>query len=729
MASFPHYQQLDATSCGPTCLRIIARHFGKLIPQAEAEEMVHKGKHGVDLLSICKAAEEIGFRTMPVSCDLVALLRQGRFPFLAHWNQNHFVVVYAIRGDRVYVSDPAAPDLIDYSLDEFQHAWATNFENEQYTGIAVFFEPTPSLQSWQASKRQPRTPWRHLLGYALAHRALVTQLAIGTAVGCTLAFIAPFLTQSLVDQGIERGDVSFVTVLVIAQVCVMLGQNAIALIRSWLMLYLSSRISIAMIADFLQTILNLPMSFFAARTRGDVIQRLNDNHRVEGFLTSGVLEAAFSVLMLLVYGCVIGTFSWAILTIVAAGAALDLLYVTRFLAARKRIDHRRFAEASLSLAGEMELVDAVAEIKITGSERQKRWAWEQVQVRLFRIHLDALKLQQLQQTGSALISSTTSIAANAFAAYAVIRGELTLGAMMALTAMLGQMTASLDHLVMLVQRAQDAALSLRRITEVHDAEPEDGADRLYAPVPDGDIVVDEVSFRYGNPNAPPVLDRVSLVIPSGSTVAIVGASGSGKTTLLKLLLKLYEPERGEIRVGDTPLSQVKARDWRDTCAAVMQDGHLFSDTIARNIALTEERIDRERLLWAADVANARGFIEKLPAAYNTKVGADGLGLSGGQVQRLLIARAIYRQPRLLLLDEATSALDASSEAIVSANFARATDGITKVIVAHRLSTVRNADQIIVFDRGRIAESGTHRELTADRALYFNLVRNQLELGA
>jgi ATP-binding cassette subfamily B protein len=357
----------------------------------------------------------------------------------------------------------------------------------------------------------------------------------------------------------------------------MLGQNAIVLIRGWLMLYLSSRISIAMIADFLQTILNLPMTFFDSRTTGDVIQRLNDNHRIEGFLTSGVLEAAFSVLMVLVYAIVIGTFSGTILLI--------------------------FNEAAVSLASEMELVSAVAEVKLTGSERQKRWAWERVQVRLFKIQLDAMKLQQIQQTGSVLISSSTAIGANAFAAYAVIRGELTLGAMMALTSMLGQMGASIDHLIVLMQRAQDAALSLKRITEVHAAEPEDPADRLYAPVPTGSIVIDDVSFRYGNPNAAAVLDRISLTIAPGCTTAIVGASGSGKTTLLKLLLKFYEPERGEIRVGDTSLAQVRARDWREACAAVMQDGHVFAETIARNIAVTDERIDRERLLWAAEVVH------------------------------------------------------------------------------------------------------------------------------
>jgi len=729
MAAFPHYQQPDVTSCGPTCLRIIARHHGKLVSQVEAEDAVHKGRHGSDLLSLCKAAEDIGLRTLPVSCDVTALIRQGRFPFLAHWNQNHFVVVYRISRDRVFVSDPAAPGLIDYSHAEFHAAWATGIENGTPVGIAVFFEPTPALHAWQPSKAQPRTPWRHLANYALDHRDLVVQLAIGTAVGCTLAFVAPFLTQSLVDQGIERGDVSFVTVLVAAQVCVMLGQNATLLIRSWLMLYLSSRISIAMVADFLQVILSLPMSFFDQRTSGDVIQRLNDNHRIESFLTSGVLEAAFSVLLLVIYAIVIATFSGVILVIFAAGAALNLFYVTRFFPARRRIDHRRFSEAAVSLASEMELVQAVAEVKATGSATQKRWAWERIQARLFRIQLDAMKLQQIQQTGAALISSTTSIGANAFAAYAVIRGDLTLGTMMALTAMLGQMGGSLDHLVVLLQRAQDASLSLKRITEVHAAEPEDAADRISVPVPTGDIVIDDVSFRYGNPNVAPVLNRISFVIPEGRTTAIVGASGSGKTTLLKLLLKFYQPEGGEIRVGGIGLTEFRARDWRETCAAVMQDGHVFADTIARNIAVSDERIDRERLVWAAGIANARDFIERLPMGYNTRVGENGAGLSGGQMQRLLIARAIYRKPRLLLLDEATSALDATAEAVVSANFARLTTGMTKLIIAHRLSTVRSADQIIVLERGRIAEIGSHRELAADRGLYFDLVRNQLEIGA
>ncbi len=726
--SFPHYRQLDAMSCGPTCLRIIARHFGKSIPQAEVEEIAYKGKQGVNLLALCEAAEGIGLRTLPVRCDLKALVEEGRFPFLAHWNQNHYVVVYGIDKGRVLVSDPAAPGLIDYSLREFRRSWESHAEEGGRVGIAVFFEPTPAFHAFQASTNEPPTPWRHLAGYALEHRSLVTQLVIGTGVGCVIAFVSPFLTQSLVDQGIDRGDGTFVMLLIVAQVLVVLGQTAVAMIRGRLLMYLSSRISIALITDYLQAILKLPMKFFELRTSGDVMQRLNDNHRIEGFLTSGVLEAGFSILMLAVNAIVIATFSTTILLTFLAGAALNVAYVFRFLAARQRVDHRRFNESALNMTNEMELIRAVSEIKLTGAEKQKRWAWERIQVRLFAIQQDAIKLQQIQETGSTLIASTALISCNALAAYAVMRGDLTLGAMMALGGMLGQMGGSINHLVGLVQRAQDAVLSLRRITEVYQAVPEDRADRTYAPVPAGDVVVDGLSFRYGDPTAPLALDRVSFAVAAGGTTAIVGASGSGKTTLLKLLLKLYEPESGEIRVGGTSLAKVRASDWRETCAAVMQDGHIFAETIARNIAVTDERIDREKLVWAAEVANARGFIEQMPMSYNTRVGENGVGLSGGQRQRLLIARAIYRQPRLLLFDEATSALDTTSEAIISENFVRCTEGITKVIVAHRLSTVRDADQIIVLENGRVVEIGTHHRLSADRGRYFNLVRNQLELG-
>lgn len=715
-------------SCGPTCLRIVARHFGRTLAQREAEELTYQGRQGVSMLSICDAAETLGLRAMPVRCDMAALVKGGRTPFIAHWDQNHFIVVHKIAKGRVHVSDPAASGLISYSIEEFNRHWATGREGVAEVGIATFFEVTQQFRPQDRSDEEGGS-WRILRHYLHIHRSLFVQLCVGTLIATLLLFVPPFLMRSLVDEGVGRGDPGFVTVFLIAQGCLILAGVAMSLIRGWLLLYLSARISIELVSNFLQAMMRLPMRFFDRISSGDLMQRLEDHRRVEHFLTSNALESVFSLAMLLVYAPIIAAFSLPVFGVFVMGTFCYLAWVMLFLAARRRIDDRRFAQLSRSRASEIELIQAIAEIKLTGSEKQKRWAWESIQARLFELNVDGMKLEQAQQAGAGLINSATLAVCSALAAWSVIDGSITLGTMLAITVMLGQMNGPLASFVRISHDAQDALLSLRRMNDLQSAEPEDVPGRVHATVPEGDIVLHDVSFRYGNPNGSLVLDHVNLTIPQGSTTAIVGASGSGKTSLLKLLLKFYDPEAGRIMVGGTDLRHVAAVEWRARCGSVMQDGFLFYDTIARNIAVTDEVIDRERLVRAARIADAEGLIGDLPIGYNTRIGPDGLSLSGGQAQRILIARAIYRGPAILLLDEATSALDANSESIVSRNFEQLPTDMTKIVVAHRLSTVRAADQIVVLDRGRIAEIGTHATLIERCGLYLTLVQNQLELGA
>jgi len=733
MARFPHYRQLDQMSCGPTCLRIIARHFGKIVSVSQAEELAYQGRQGVNLLGLCTAAESIGLLSLPVQCHMSALLAERRVPFLAHWRQEHFVVVYAITSKRILVSDPAAPGLLSYSHGEFARHWISGTAQGEGFGTAVYFEPGPNFQKDDLAAG-PATPASRglaaiLLGYLSGHSRLLIQLCIATGLGAMLLFAIPFLTQALVDQGVQLGDKKFVLIFLIAQICVSLGEVAAGFLRGWVLLYLSARISISLVTNFLATAMSLPLPFFDKRSMGDILQRLEDHQRVEQFLTAHVVDSMFAVLTLLVYGAVIISFSPAIFLVLLIGTALSVTWIMQFMRARLALNHRRFGELSESRGREIELIRGIADIKLTGSQTQKRWAWERVQVKLFKIRIANMGLEQTQNGGAVLINTVTRTVVLAMAADSVISGHLTLGAMLAMSAMMGQIGTSVSSFLYFIQNGQDAMVSLRRMTEISRAKPEDDEAQVYAEVAQGDIELRDISFRYGDKTAPFALAGIGLTITRGRTTAIVGSSGSGKTTLLKLLLKFYEPEQGEITVGGVQLSHLRARDWRAQCGAVMQDGFIFYDTIARNIAVSGEHIDRHRLVWAAEVAHASEFINALPLGFNTKVGGAGAGLSGGQRQRLLMARAVYAKPQLLILDEATSALDAHSEAVVSRNFAALTGGMTKLIVAHRLSTVRHADHIVVLEHGRVVERGSHDELAQARGRYFELVRNQLELGS
>lgn len=733
LKKFPHFQALDLMDCGPTCLRIIAKHYGRTFSPILLRKLSYKTKTGVSMLHLSDAADHLGFRTLGVQCSFQTLIEEKPFPFVAHWNQKHYLVVYHISKRKVYVSDPAA-GLITFTHEEFRRGWCSTISDGEEEGIALLFEPTPKFYEEEENERESEGQrWKFYLSYLKPHRRLIGQLLIGLALASVFSLVTPLLTQALVDQGIQNGRMDFVYGILIAQLMIFIGSISISVIRSWVMLHMSTRINISIVSDFLVKLMKLPIGFFERKNLGDILQRMRDHNRIEAFLTSQSLSTVFSVFMMIVYSVILLIYSPYIFTIFFLASIAYLVWISLFLKKRRELDYKNFDQLSADQNKTVELIQGMQEIKLQSCEKPRRWQWERIQIRLFRLNIKSLMLEQFQGTGGAFINQAKNIFVSFWAAKEVIDGNMTLGMMMAVTQILGQLDGPLLQLVNFVRQAQDAKISLERLGEVHERKEEEEPDIATK----GSLIIPEqqpihfknVYFRYDDPLAPWVLEDITLTIPYGKTTAIVGESGSGKTTLLKLILRFYEAEEGGILLGQVPLKQISARRWRKKCGVVMQDGYLFSDTIAHNIAVnTEEEVDLEKLVQAADTANARGFIEALPLNYNTQVGAEGQNLSVGQQQRLLIARAVYKNPSFLLLDEASSALDARNEKEITQKINRFNADRTAVIIAHRLSTVRKADNIVVLDKGKIVEQGTHEELTALKGLYYELVKEQLELS-
>jgi len=550
--------------------------------------------------------------------------------------------------------------------------------------------------------------------------------------GSILLLVGPFLTQSLVDMGIQSRDYNLVNLILVAMLAMFAGQLSVEFIRGWILLHLSARINISLISDFLIKLMKLPIGFFDTKMVGDILQRINDHARVKDFLTTSTLSSIFSFFNLLVFGLVLFIYNTTIFTVFVAGSLLYVGWILLFLKRRKELDYKMFDQLANNQSKIYQLIQGIQEIKLTGAETQKRWEWERIQAAIFRVNIKNLSLEQWQSAGASVINQTKNILITYIAAKAVISGQegMTLGMMLAIQYIIGQMNAPLNQLVGFIQAAQYAKISLERIGEIHnkEEEEEEEAGLLQMMPASKTITLQNISFQYSGPASEKVLDDINLTIPEGKVTAIVGTSGSGKTTLIKLLLKFYKPQRGEIRTGNIHLNNISARIWRSHCGSVMQDGYIFSDTIARNIAVGEENIDKRKLVQAVHIANIQSFIEGMPLAYNTKIGQEGIGLSQGQKQRLLIARTVYKDPDYFFFDEATNALDANNEKVIVENLQHILKGKTAVIVAHRLSTVKNADNIVVLEKGKIIEQGSHIELVSKRGAYFELVRNQLELG-
>jgi ATP-binding cassette, subfamily B, bacterial len=729
--SFPHYTQLDTMDCGPTSLRIVARYHGKHYNVDTLRERSHITREGVSMLGISRAAESIGFRTMGVKLNFGQLKEEAPLPAIVHWNQEHFVVVYRIAGPKgketVYISDPAN-GLAKFPREEFLRCWLSTTESNEHMGIALLLEPTPDFYSARDEKTNKRN-FGFLFSYLRPYHRMVVQLILGLVLGSLLQLLFPFLTQSIVDQGIGNRNIGFIYLVLIAQLVLTLSRVSVEFIRGWILLHLGTRINVSLISDFLSKLMRLPMRFFDTKMTGDLMQRIGDHRRIESFLTGTSLSVIFSLVNLIIFGAVLLFYSVNIFAVFFIGSALYAGWVWLFLKKRAELDHRRFAQMSANQSNLIQLIQGMQEIKLNGCEQQKRWQWESIQARLFRVGVKGLALSQYQQSGGVLLNEFKNIAITVIAAKSVVDGNMTLGMMMAVQYIIGQLNSPIEQLISFLNLTQDAKISLERLGEIHlrDDEEDLEGSRITDIQPNADLSVQNLNFRYEGPDSELVLNNVSVTIPAGKQTAIVGTSGSGKTTLVKLLLGFYPPTGGEIRLGGNNLDAFSLRRWREECGVVMQDGFIFSDTIARNIAPGVEFIDKSLLLNAAKVANIGDFISTLPLGYNTKIGSEGHGLSQGQKQRILIARAVYKNPMFIFFDEATNSLDANNEKVILENLQEFIKGRTAIVVAHRLSTVKNADQIIVIEKGQIVETGTHKELSEKKGAYYTLVKNQLEL--
>jgi ATP-binding cassette, subfamily B, bacterial len=724
--SFPFYKQQDVMDCGPTCVRMIAKQFGKTLGINNLRNQSQYSKDGVSLLGISKAAEKVGFKTLAVKFDIETVINDAPLPCILHWNQNHFVVLYKATKNNFTIADPAK-GIIKLSKQEFEQNWISNTEEKK--GIALLLEPTAAFHE-QENEKDKEIGWGLLLKYTFKYKAQIVQLFLGLLIGSLLQLIFPFLTQSIVDTGINTHNLNFIQLILIAQFVLFFARTIVEFIRSRILLFISTHINLSILSDFWIKLMRLPLNFFDTKQTGDILQRINDHKRIESFITGTALQTIFSIFNLVTFSIVLLYFNVNIFFIFTIGSILYFLWIRIFLKYRRQLNYKQFEVASKENSATMQLIQGMQEIKLNNAEHLKRWEWEGLQASLFKLNFKSLSLSQYQQAGAFFINEGKNILITYVVATLVVNGHLTLGSMLAIQYIIGQLNGPVEQLIQFTQQAQDAKISLERLNEIHqldDEEPNEASFNNHLS-DNHSIQLNNLKFTYAGAGNEPVLKNINTIFPSGKVTAIVGMSGSGKTTILKLIQKFYESYEGDIKIGDSSLKYISPYYWRSITGSVMQDGFIFSDSIEKNIAVGDENPDYKKLIHACKVANILSFVESMPLGFNTKIGAEGNGISAGQKQRLLIARAVYKDPQFLFFDEATNALDANNEKAIMENLKEFFEGRTVIVVAHRLSTVKDADKIIVLENGEIIEEGNHEELAAKKGKYYELVKNQLELG-
>ncbi|RHK12361.1 peptidase domain-containing ABC transporter [Segatella copri] len=732
MNNFKVERQHDSMQCGIACLQMICNYYGKEYSLDSLSKICFATTEGVSMLGISETATSLGFHVVNVKCT-VKTLTEVSLPSILHWNQNHFVVLYRVKNEnKFYIADPGK-GLVTYSLEEFKKHWISTNSNGQDKGIAMFLETTPTFFTHQMEDKKKisgKRSFHFLFGYVKKYRKYFGQVILGLIVGSLSQFVLPFLTQSIVDVGIKNQDIGFVWLILLGQLMLTISRTAIDFIRRWLLLHISLRINISLVSDFFIKLLKLPMSFFDTKLMGDLMQRMNDHSRVNNFLTQQTLNITFAMLTFVVFSVVLFFYNKLVFAIFLLGSILYGAWMTLFLKRRKLLDYELFEQQAINNNKTYEFITTIQESKLQDCEQRRRWEWEDTQADLFGVQMKSLKLQQTQEAGSIFINEVKNIIITVVAATAVIHGQMTLGMMLAVQYIIGQLNSPVEQLMNFFYSLQDVKISLERINEIHQMDDENGKEGLLTSIEDKNEGIDikNIMFKYDPHALRKTIDDVSIHIPQGKVTAIVGASGSGKTTLIRLMLGYYPVLEGQINIGNTDINKLNKKWWRRQCGVVMQEGVIFSESIARNIAVDDGDIDKERLLKAAEIACIKDYVMVLPLKFNTKIGRDGVGLSQGQKQRILIARAVYKNPDYIFLDEATNSLDANNERSIVENLDKFYKGKTVVIVAHRLSTVKNADQIVVIDQGKVVEIGNHESLTAKRGAYYNLVKNQLELG-
>lgn len=723
-----YVRQLDSMQCGVACLSMICNHYGKNISVRTLSTICFASNEGVSLKGLSEAATLLGFNTY--SCRVsISDLSESNIPCILHWNQKHFVVLYKIKNNHYYIADPGRGEII-YSEEEFKKYWISTIVDGKDMGIALFLNPEPTF--YQKIEDETNTPrsFSFLFSYVKQYRKYFGQIVLGLLVGCVLQLIFPFLTQAIVDIGITHKSINFIWLILLGQIMLTFSRSIIDFIRRWLLLHISMRINISFVSDFFIKLLKLPMSFFDTKLMGDLLQRISDHSRVENFLTKELLSITFSILSFIIFGIVLCVYDKLIFCVFLLGSLIYGAWLMVFIKRRRVLDYEIFDKQAKNNNYTYQFITSMQEIKLQDCEQRRRWEWEDVQTELFEVQMKGLKLQQTQEAGSIFINEVKNIVITVLSATAVINGEMTLGMMLAVQYIIGQLNSPVEQLMSFIYTIQDVKIGLERINEVHLNDNEENNNRRITILNNDEysITFSDVAFKYDPHALNNTIENINFNIPQGKVTAIVGASGSGKTTLIKLMLGYYPVGNGNIKIGESNISEINLKWWRRQCGVVMQDGVIFSESIARNIAVVDGEIDKERLVKAAEIANIHDYIMSLPLKYNTKIGRDGVGLSQGQKQRILIARAVYKNPQFIFLDEATNALDAKNERAIVENLNEFYKGRTVVVVAHRLSTVKNADQIVVLDAGKVVEVGDHNTLIAKHGTYYNLVKNQLELG-